>query len=112
MPAAVSTGVVTPTVIVHTVNDKTYAIIPLIPDCDIPSRIEIIPSLKLLGEGMFDRTLDVAKHGDGHAKPMPANTRASVANFFFFPIELAHTDDFLQYNVDCLGSTRCVGNVW
>lgn len=41
IPAAVSIGVVTPTVIVQIMKDIAYIAIPVVPERDKPSRIEM-----------------------------------------------------------------------
>lgn len=52
MPAAVSIGVVTPTVMVQMINDSVYTIMPFAPEFDNLSSIDVIEYWMSCGDGI------------------------------------------------------------
>jgi hypothetical protein len=70
MPAAISTGVVAPTVIVQSVKPSAYAAIPRGPERDSPSTIETREVFRSAGLGS-DGAAAAARHGDGAANTTP-----------------------------------------
>jgi len=82
MPAAVSTGVVMPMVMVHKVKERAYVILPMVPDCERMSSMEIIVAFRAAGDGMMKLlllvTLSEAEEEDGRPSIVAKNSDARM----------------------------------
>ena len=72
MPAAVSMGVVTPTVIVQRMNDSVYTIMPFVPELDKLSSNDVIECWISDGDGIG--RFAAAEHGDEKIKAADRTT--------------------------------------